>query len=85
MSTKKILSIIALSLSIIGALHGGLMLAIAAFVVSIVSLCSHDGEEKEAKTFAVIALIISLVLIIIYVVYLLAVSRFFIKQYNSLA
>ncbi|MBR3641156.1 MAG: hypothetical protein IKN53_03895 [Oscillibacter sp.] len=62
-STKKILSIIALSLAGVSLLFGGLGMRIAALVIGIISYRSTDGDEKEAETYAKIAIIVSAVLI----------------------
>lgn len=84
MSTKKILSIVALALSILGVFRGGLGVEIAALVSSIVALSVHGKFEKDAKAFALIALIISIIMILLYVLYLFAAGNALMKLYDNL-
>ena len=69
LSTNMILSYIALGITIIGILFGGLYMEIGAIVISIIVLKSK--EEKEAVKIARIALIVSSIILGIKLVLLL--------------
>ncbi len=83
MSTNKILSIVALCCSIGGIFFGGLLLEIAAFVVSLIVLNSGEYKEKEAETFARVALIISIIISIIFVLYIIFAGGMLLSLFNK--
>lgn len=68
MSTNKILSIVALVISIISIFLGGLLAEIAAIIIASIVLNSQDQSEPEVITMSKIALIMSIVFIIIRIV-----------------
>ena len=68
MSTNKILSIVALVISIISIFLGGLLAEIAAIIIASIVLNSQEQSEPEVITMSRIALIMSIVFIIIRIV-----------------
>lgn len=68
MTTNKILSIVALVISIISIFLGGLLAEIAAIIIASIVLNSQDQSEPEVITMSKIALIMSIVFIIIRIV-----------------
>ena len=70
-SINKILSIIALALSIISIIYGGIFAEIVALIIAIVVLITKEHCEPEARKISKIALIISVILILIRIVLLI--------------
>ena len=84
MSTNKILSFIALGLSIVSIVFGGLFAEIAAVVISVIVLNSNERCEPEAKTIAKIALIISIILMAIRIVVLILLGGMMVDIFDSI-
>ncbi|CBK74061.1 hypothetical protein CIY_12370 [Butyrivibrio fibrisolvens 16/4] len=75
MSTNKILSFIALGLSICSIIVGGVFAEIAAIVISIIVLNTRTSCDKEAKTISKVALVISIILIIAHILIVMMVGE----------
>ncbi len=84
MSMNKILSLIALGLSIVSIVAGGLLAEIAAVVIATIVLKSNERCEPEARTFAKIALVIGAIFIAIRVIIIVAFGGMVFSTYDAL-
>ncbi len=81
---NKILSLIALGLSIVSIVAGGLLAEIAAVVIATIVLKSNERCEPEARTFAKIALVIGAIFIAIRVIIIVAFGGMVFSTYDAL-